>query len=925
MSAGGPFGTPWPGGHPGSPLRNSRTLLLVTVLFGTVALMWRVVEMITDWYWFQELGYPVVFLVTLINQLKAAALFGGLFFVIFYPSLLAALRLSPDAPPPSATDFVPFPILTLGRRFLGIVILAAAVVMGILMAVQGSTQWENLLRFVNPTPFNLTDPLYGRDISFYIFRLPFLTYLYGWIMSALFLTLAGTAFVYFIRRSLTFIPPQTLHLLPAARMHMAILVAALLFNAAFGFWIDLSEMLSVKRGVVFGPGYTDTATQIWVLKALIGLAVLAGIAVISYVFSRNWRIPAVAILALIACLVIGRGILPGVIQKFMVIPNEIVLEKPFLERNIAYTRAAYKLDAIEDQEFPADENLTREDLRRNDITIKNIRLWDHAPLLLTYSQLQEIRTYYKFVDVDNDRYTIDGEYRQVMLSPRELSYRALPARTWVNEHLNYTHGYGIVMGPVNRISKEGLPEFFIKDIPPVSTTEVRVTRPEIYFGEVSNEYVFVRTKRPEFDYPVGDKNVYARYEGKGGVPLGFWRKLLFAARFRSMTILFSDDITAESRVMYYRNVRERVSRIVPFARIDADPYLVVSPEGRLLWFLDAYTTSDRFPYSEPTPQVGNYIRNSFKAVVDAYDGSVKLYVSDPDDPILKTYARIFPGVFQPLSAMPEALKKHIRYPTGMLSVQARMYRAYHMKDPQVFYNKEDLWAIPGKAIKGSEQEMEPYYTIMRLPDGKKEEFILLVPFTPRNKDNMSAWMAARCDDPNYGRLIVYNFPKQKLVYGPRQIEARIDQHSEISKQISLWSQSGSEVIRGSLLAIPIEKALLYVEPLYLAAEKGRLPELKRVIVAFGNTIEMEENLEISLQRIFGGEQMKDRGGPKAAAAAAAEIAAAGRPDRTERQLAIEALGHYRKAQDALRQGNWSLYGEELRKMEDLLRMAEKRK
>ena len=528
--------------------------------------------------------------------------------------------------------------------------------------------------------------------------------------------------------------------------------------------------------------------------------------------------------------------------------------------------------------------------------------------------------------MDNDRYTIDGEYRQVMLSPRELSYPALPARTWVNEHLNYTHGYGVVMGPVNRISKEGLPEFFIKDIPPVPTTEIHVTRPEIYFGEISNEYVFVKTKRPEFDYPVGDKNVYARYEGRGGVPLGFWRKLLFAARFRSLTILFSDDITSESRVMYYRNVRERLARIAPFARIDKDPYLVISPEGRLLWFIDAYTTTNRFPYSEPMPQIGNYIRNSFKAVIDAYDGTVKLYVSDPDDPILKTYSRIFPGVFQPLSEMPESLKKHIRYPQGMLAVQARMFRAYHMQDPQVFYNKEDLWAIPGKAFKGSsEQEMEPYYTIMRLPDEKKEEFILLIPFTPRNKDNMSAWMAARCDDPHYGHLIVYNFPKQKLIYGPRQIEARIDQHTEISKQISLWNQSGSEGIRGSLLAIPIEKALLYVEPLYLAAEKGQLPELKRVIVAFGNTIEMEENLEIALQRIFGGEQMKDRGGPKAAAEAAAAIAATGKPDRTERQLAIEALGHYRKAQEFLRQGNWSAYGEELRKMEDLLRLAEKRK
>ena len=473
------------------------------------------------------------------------------------------------------------------------------------------------------------------------------------------------------------------------------------------------------------------------------------------------------------------------------------------------------------------------------------------------------------MDVDNDRYTVNGEYRQVMLSPRELSYPALPARTWVNEHLNYTHGYGAVLGPVNRITREGLPEFFIKDIPPVSSANIKITRPEIYYGEISNEYVFVRTKRPEFDYPVGEKNVYTQYTGKGGVPLSFWRKLIFAVRFGSFTILLSDDITSESRVMYYRKISERVTRVAPFVRLDPDAYLVISPEGRLLWFLDGYTVTDRFPYSEPIGNLGNYIRNSVKAVVDAYDGTVKLYISDPTDPIIQTYAKIFPGVLKPMEEMPAELRTHIRYPPGIPSIQARMYSTYHMQDrPGLLQQRRPLVHSPGSPGRAGRQEMEPYYTIMRLPDEKKEEFVLLLPFTPSKKDNMSAWMAARCDAPNYGKVVVYRFPKQKLVYGPRQIEARIDQDAEISKQLSLWNQRGSQVIRGNLLAIPIEKSILYVEPLYLAAEKGSLPELKRVIVAFGNSVAMEENLELSLQQVFGGELIREKEAPRVASAGA---------------------------------------------------------
>jgi len=894
-------------------------LIFVAVLVLFIVLM-RIIGLITEWFWFQEVGYETIFTVTLLAKIKTGALFGAGFFLVLYANLLIAVRLSREPLFSDPTGGFGLPLREMEPGALKILILLGSLVIGFFSAASGSAQWENLLLFLNPSPFGVTDPLFEKDIAFYVFQFPFLLHLFGWLKFVLMVTAAATGFIYLLRRSFLFIPPRIWRLAPAARAHIAILAGLFFLWGVFGAWLDLNDLLFTKRGVVFGPGYTEVTTQIWVLKLMMGLYALAALAAILFAFRPDWRFPAGAILLLIAVNVLGRGIYPSLIQKFQVVPNEIVAETPYLEKNIRYTRLAYGLTRIEEKEFPTEENLTAKDLERNLPTVKNIRLWDHAPLLQTYSQLQEMRTYYKFTGVDNDRYTINGEYRQIMLSPREISYPALPSRTWVNEHLAYTHGYGVVVGPVNRISAEGLPEFFIKDIPPVSTTSLKVTRPEIYFGENSNEYVFVRTKMPEFDYPVGDKNVYSRYEGKGGVPLSFLKKLIFAVRFGSITLLLSDDITSDSRVMYHRNVRERVSMIAPFARLDGDPYLVISPEGRLLWFIDGYTVTDRFPYSEPTPDLGNYIRNTLKATVDAYDGTVQLYISDTTDPIMQSYHRIFPGVFKPLSEMPEALQNHVRYPPGLLTIQARMYRAYHMQDPQVFYNKEDLWSIPGKQVSGagSKQAMDPYYTIMKLPGAEKEEFILLAPFTPSMKDNMSAWMAARCDAPNYGKVIVYKFPKQKLVYGPRQIEARIDQDTVISQQLSLWHQRGSNVIRGSLLAIPIEKSILYVESLYLAAENGQLPELKRVIVAYGNSIAMEETLDLTLRRIFGGGPIKDRD----LQTETRKPAAAG--EMSDRQTAIEALGHFRKAQEFLRQGNWGAFGEELKKTGELLLTFEKK-
>ncbi len=895
---------------------------LVIVLFVLFLFSWRIISLIADWLWFREVGYTTVFFVDLIARLQAAALFAVASFFLFAANLFVALRMSgkPD-------DFLHGPVIRLpfaisDRRIMDRLILVGSLLVGLFGWSYGSSQGENLLRFINAVSFRLSDPLFNRDISFYVFQLPLLTQAYGWAFTLLILTFLATVVVYAARGAFGFIPPATFRSTAAAQRHLFILIACLFFLGCAGFWLDLADLLVTKRGAVYGAGYTDATTQVWILYLLMSLCVLAGLSFIVLIFRRDWRIPGLIVLVFLAVLFTGRGIYPEFVQKFKVIPNEIVLERPYLERNIRYTRLAYGLDRIEDKEFPAQENLTLKDIQRNDATIKNIRLWDYAPLLQTYGQLQEIRTYYKFLGVDNDRYRINNEYRQIMLSARELSYASLPSRTWVNEHLTYTHGYGAVMSPVNRISREGLPEFLIKDIPPVSSTDVRITRPEIYYSETPSDYVFVRTKRPEFDYPVGDKNVYSRYEGTGGVPLSLLKKVLFAVRFQSLTILLSDDLTQGSRIMYYRSVKERVSRIAPFAELDPDPYLVVSPEGRLLWFIDGYTATDRYPYSEPVPELGNYIRNSFKAVVDAYDGSIQLYISDASDPIIQTYDRIFPGVFKKMDQMPEGLRRHVRYPPLMLTLQARMYRTYHMQDPQVFYNKEDLWTVPQATTGEGEREMRPYYTIMKLPEGSpegsKEEYILLLPFTPSKKDNMSAWMAARCDAPNYGRLIVYNFPKQRLVYGPRQIVARINQDPVISEQLSLWNQRGSQVIPGSLLAIPIEKSILYFQSLYLAAEKGQLPELKRVIVAYGNRIVMEEHVETALARIFGGEAIAEK--PAAALPSPQPTAAAA---RTGRQLAAEAMNHYRKAQEFLRQGNWAGFGEELRKLGETLGLLEK--
>jgi uncharacterized membrane protein (UPF0182 family) len=639
-------------------------------------------------------------------------------------------------------------------------------------------------------------------------------------------------------------------------------------------------------------------------------------------FRPGWRFLVAGLVVLVVLWVAGLGIAPALLQSYRVKPNELALERPYIENNIRMTRQAYALDRVEEKDFAAEDNLTPAVLDRNNLTVKNIRLWDHRPLLVTYGKLQEIRTYYKFRDVDVDRYTLNGEYRQVMLSARELSYRDLPSRGWINEHLTYTHGYGLVASPVNRITPEGLPDFFIKDIPPsVGGGIPKITRPEIYYGEIGNEYVFVRTRSQELDYPSGDQNVYTRYEGKGGIPVdSLLRKVAFAARFGALNVLLSNDLTPESRVMIYRDVAARVQEAAPFLKFDRDPYVVITADGRLMWMIDGYTTSDRYPYATPVRGF-NYIRNSVKATVDALDGTVSYYVADPEDPLIRTYARAFPALFKPIDQMPKDLQIHVRYPEDLFTVQARMYATYHMQDPQVFYNKEDLWVLPRLQQEGRDREMEPYFTVMRLPGEPREEFVLLSGFNPSGRDNMIALLVARMDPPQYGRLIAYAFPKQKLVFGPRNIQARINQDPVISQQIALWNQQGSRVITGTLLAIPIEQSLVYVQPLYLAAaEQGALPELRRVVVAYGNQIAMEPTLEAALARVFGGRvRGEDSAGRPVERAPSGPSPTAGAAISAGIQRAWEA---WQRGQEALRKGDWATYGQEQKRVEEALRQLQ---
>jgi len=860
----------------------------------------------TDWLFFVETGFSSVFTTTLYAKI-GAGLFFGLFLSAF---LLVNLFMANKAKfSPAEIHIVGIDNLRIKReeliRLVKPLSLIITFVLAVLAGNWGAMQWEDVLLFTNRVTVGTVDPVIGKDIGFYLFSLPLMDTLKDFCSFMLAVTLLMVGAVYFVCGGIVLTDRGAI-INEKVRRHLAVLIGIISLAIAAGYYLDCFRLLLSGGGTFQGAGYADVHARLPGFRVLAFLTPLAGLSCAAGIWKGKWRLALLPPVMVIAISVIWTRVYPGLLQKFKVAPNELALETPYIEDNLKFTRFGYDLDKIETVPFDVDTKLTAADIANNDATIKNIRLWDHAPLLKTYSQLQQIRTYYKFFDVDNDRYMVNGQYTQVMLSPRELSYADLPSKNWINERLIFTHGNGITFGPVSRISKEGLPEFFVKDIPAVSLADIKVSRPEIYFGELSNEYVIVKTRVPEFSYPTATGNINTTYAGKGGVPLdSLLKKALFAAWFKTEKILLSSDITEQSRIIYNRNINERVRTIAPFLNFDSDPYMVIDAKGRLKWIIDAYTYSDRLPYSKPLRGGVNYMRNSIKAVIDAYDGTLSFYIIDPDDVLAKVYSRMFPGLFQPLAAMPADLRKHLRYPHQFLQLQAGMFAAYHMTDPKVFYNKENLWEIAALGDK----PMEPYYTIMKLPGEKAEEYILLLPFTPSNRDNLAAWLTARCDEPNYGKIRAYTFPRDRLIYGPKQIDARINQDSFISQQLTLWNQRGSEVIRGSMLVIPIEKSLLYVQPLFLAADKSALPELKRVIVAFGDQVVMEDNLELALQRLFGGKSAP----PRAAREASVDLKS------STSVLAKEAMSIFERANNLQRQGDWAGYGEELRKLEQVLK------
>jgi uncharacterized membrane protein (UPF0182 family) len=886
-------------------------ILLLVAFFGIPSS----VEFYTDWLWFGEVGYQPV----LLRAIGTKTLVGAVVFVLAFVFLVLNLRVSLRGLRPrelvimtadGARRLVVDPV-----RFRPLAFGAAGLV-ALLMGVVASAQWERWLAYIYATPFGEADPILGRDVAYYVFELPFLRLIRGLLFALVAVALAAVVGVHLLTGSIAFTPLRGLSASRAAVRHVGVLAAALFLVLAAGAYLAIPNLLLTPAGIVHGVAYTDLEARIPAYRILAVVAAAGAVACAVSAWRGRMGLLAAALGAYVLASLAGAGY-AAALQRFVVAPNEQAKETPLIVHNIAATRRAFALDRVEERELSGDALLSREDIDANAGTLRNVRLWDHQPLLDTFSQIQEIRTYYDFVSVDNDRYLIDGEYRQIMLSARELNSASLPNRSWINERLTFTHGYGLTLGPVNQVTQEGLPVLFIKNLPPESSVDLQVDEPSLYYGELSSDHVFVKTGTPEFHYPRGDDNVTAVYEGRGGVPSGsLFRKVLFSIRFRSLKVLLSNDFTSETRVLYYRRIRDRVERIAPFLAYDRDPYLSIA-DGRLYWIQDAYTTTDSYPYSTPAPGGINYIRNSIKAVIDAYHGTTTFYLIAPEDPIAATVSRMFPGLLRPLEEMPEGLRTRLRYPEDIFAVQAAMFSTFHMTNPAVFYNKEDQWEIP--AIDGREetQRMQPYYTIMRLPGEPRAEFIQMLPFTPRQKDNLAAWMVARSDGDRYGRLLAFQFPKQKVVFGPRQVVARISQDQVIAPQITLWNQQGSEVIQGTLLVVPIEESLIYIRPLYLRASGGRIPELKRVIVAYHNQIVMEETLEAALDRIFPPRE-RARGPEPEETAPAPPAGAAPAPAGEFEALASQAREHYRRALEAQRQGNWALYGEEIKRLGEVL-------
>lgn len=872
----------------------------------------RIATFFTEVWWFEDVGYSSVFW-TMLKARWLVALAGGLlFFLIALANIMAVIwkRRRLDV---VGGLVMPVPIQSSDRLWLWL--LLAALVIGVLGGLSGYSQWHVVLAHLNAIPFGIDDPFFGKDVGFYIFNLPFIRLLQQHLWVAFLVALALSVVMYFVFGDLRFTDRRVLAS-RRARVHISILSAVLFALKAWSYRIDMWNLMYSPRGAAFGASYTDIHAQVPAYKGLMAAALVGVAFSLMGLTIRNFRWVGYAVAGLII-MSFGVGYAyPAFIQQFTVSPNEIAYEEPFIEKNIEFTRDAFDLNNIEIVEYPAEDLVTREDILNNPETIANLRLWDYRVLKDTFSQVQEIRMYYRFNDVDIDRYGVNGKLRQVLLSPRELDVELLPAeaKTWINLHLKYTHGYGVVMSPSREVTGDGMPVFYFRDVPPKTTTDLVLERPELYFGELTNHYIIVNTKEPEFDYPRLDSETLEPtfYEGKAGIKLdSFFKRLAFTIRFTDYQILVSGALTSESRLIMRRNIVDRVQAIAPFFLYDKDPYLVIA-DGRLYWIIDGYTVSSSYPYSQPDSVMRvNYMRNAVKAVIDAYDGTTTFYRAHNEDPILKMYESIFPDLVKPMEEMPPALLRHIRYPQDLFMVQARMLKTYHMTDPKVFYNKEDYWEIPTE-IYGGDREIpvEPYYILASLPGETATEYLHMIPFTPRGKPNMVAWLAVRCDPERYGQMILYRLPKDKHIPGPMQVESLISQNPEIAEAMTLWGQAGSQVIRGNLVTIPMDGSFLYFEPLYIQAERVRIPELKRVIMYSGGKVVMGTSVEDALNKLVGRVVEVPSGEPDPGQTA-------GLPD-----LIARANQVWFEAQERLRSGDWAGYGELMDELGRILKQLE---
>jgi uncharacterized membrane protein (UPF0182 family) len=849
--------------------RQRRLFLLVLIVLGIVVVGRIALSYWVDLLWFSSLGYGEVFWKTMGLQAGIFAAFTVITFLLLYGAF-TIIRRSHEADLPSAHAIVIAgrPVSLSVAPALRFISLVVSIVIAIMAGIAMSAEWSTLALFwfAPHAMGSVTDPIYAKPLDFFLFTLPAWQLILSWLLMLSIVTCVVAALFLLITSGSRTLEKRRITYGPSPWRGLSLTAAFLLLVLAMSVYVGRFQQLLEHHTIFDGINYTDAHIMVNGLL-IVCAALVIGAFIAAYNAMRqsrgSWIVA--AILPAVVCY-IALNIVGWYVGSFIVKPNELVREEPYIAHNIQMTRQAYGVDRFSQHEFPADTTVEAADAANNQPTLQNIRLWDWHALQDTLRQVQEIRTYYDFPDIDIDRYDLNGTKREVMLAERELDIDKLPisSRNWINEKLIYTHGYGVTMNPVNGFTPEGLPILLLSNMPVQSTVPgLNVTRPEIYFGELTDTDVYVKTRQQEFDYPQGQSNNLTSYQGTGGIQVGnFTRRVILAFdRGDLATLPFSDDVTSQSRLLMRRNIRDRVAHLAPFLVFDQDPYMVVGDDGRLSWVMDAFTTSDSYPYSTHYTLGDNsinYMRNSVKVVIDAYNGTTTFYVFDAQDPILATYRRIFPSLFRPASAMPADLRRHVRYPEDLFKMQAEVYGLYHMTNPEVFFNREDLWTVAtetGSDINGQQavQAMQPNFVMMKLPGGSSEEFDEILPFTPANRNNLIGWIAGRSDGANYGTAVVYDFPKTRLIDGPQQIEARIDQNAQLSGQLTLWNQQGSHVLRGSLLVIPTGRALLYAEPIYLQAQQSPMPELRLVVLALQDKLAYGTTFQAALSSLFGGE------------------------------------------------------------------------